>query len=89
MITDRFFSFIGTLPYGMYLQNKWVFALLIIVCSAVLAWVVLYIFEKCLQQMAKKTKTEADDIIFDRTKRPVFYFILAYGLKLMNSIETK
>ena len=82
MMTERIFNLFGTLPYGQYLQNKWVFAFLIVVFSVLLAWVVLFIFEKYLQQFAKKTKTEADDIIFDRTKRPVFYFILVSGLRL-------
>jgi small-conductance mechanosensitive channel len=82
MIIDILFNFVGKLPYGDFLQSKWIFALLILVCSAVIAWALLFIFEKYLQQMAKKTKTEADDIIFERTKRPLFYLILAYGLKL-------
>jgi small-conductance mechanosensitive channel len=82
MIMDKIFNFIGTLPYSGFIQNKWIFALLIIVCSAILAWVLLFIFEKYLQQLAKKTKTEADDIILEKTKMPVFYLILAFGLKL-------
>jgi len=82
MIMDRIFNFIGNLPYGAYLQNKWIFALLILIITVILAKVVLFIFEKYLQQFAKKTKTEADDIIFEKTKGPVFYLILAYGLKL-------
>jgi small-conductance mechanosensitive channel len=82
MIIDRFFNFVGTWPYGSYLQNKWAFALLILVCSGILAWLMLFIFEKGLQRLAKKTKTEADDIIFEKTKGPIFYLILAYGLKL-------
>jgi len=82
MITNKLFDFVGMLPYGGFFQNKWAFALLIIVCSAFLAWLILFIFEKFLRQLAKKTKTEADDIIFDHTKNPLFYFILVYGLKL-------
>ena len=83
MIMDRIFNFLGNLPYGAYLQNKWIFVLLIIVCSIVLAKLVLFVFEKYLSQLAKKTKTEVDDIIFDQVKTPVFYFILGYGLKLV------
>jgi MscS family membrane protein len=75
-------NWLGTVPYGSYLQNKYIFALLILVAFAIGAWLLLFIFEKFLQRWAKKTKTEVDDIIFEKTKKPAFYFLLAFGLKV-------
>jgi MscS family membrane protein len=76
------FNWFSKIPFGHYLQNDYALAILILIGSAILAKIVLFIFEKYLEKLAKKTKTEVDDIIFDRTKKPLFYLILAYGLKL-------
>jgi MscS family membrane protein len=70
---------IATVPY---LDNKYVLALLIVIGAIVIAKLVLFVFEKYFQRFAKKTKTEVDDLIFERTKKPLFYLILVYGLKL-------
>ena len=79
---DLIINWLGTLPCGLYLQNKYIFAILILIVFAIGAWLLLFIFEKFLQRWAKKTKTEIDDIIFERTKRPAFYLILAFGVKV-------
>jgi small-conductance mechanosensitive channel len=75
-------NWLGTIPYGNYLQNKYIFAILILITFVIGAKLLLYIFEKYFQKWAKKTKTEVDDIIFEKTKNPAFYFLLAIGLKL-------
>ena len=88
-------NWFGTLPFGYYLQNKYIIFVLILLLAGVAAKVLLIIFEKVLERLAKKTKTEVDDLIFERTKRPLFYLILVYGLKLalqslgINGIVTK
>jgi len=74
-------NWLGTLPFGTYLQNKYIFAIFILVAFVFVAKLSLYIFEKFLQRWAKKTKTEIDDIIFERTKNPIFYLLLALGIK--------
>ncbi len=92
---EAILNWLGTLPYGYYLQNKYIIFVLILLGSAIAAWLLLFVFEKILQKFAKKTKTEVDDLIFERTKRPLFYLILVYGLKLalqslgINGIITK
>jgi len=75
----EYFSFI---PGGEYLQNKYIFSLLIIFIFALLGKVVLLIFSKYLERFASKTKTKVDDMIFEHTKKPIFYLVLVYGLKL-------
>ena len=77
-----FLDWLAVQPYGNYLTNKYVFALLILIVFAILAKLVLLIFNKGLQKFAAKTKTKFDDMIFEHTKKPFFYLVLAYGLKI-------
>jgi len=63
------------------LQNKYVFALLILIISAIAGKLVLVIFNRYLMSLAKKTKTKVDDLIFENIKKPLFFLVLAYGLK--------
>jgi small-conductance mechanosensitive channel len=89
-------EFIMQLVSGVpYLDNKYIIALIIVILFAILAKILLFVFNNYLQRMAKKTKTKVDDLIFDNVKSPLFYLILAYGLKLaisfleINGIVTK
>ncbi len=64
-----------------WLLNKYVQAAVIIVVAIVLAKLVLFVFSRYLQRIAGKTKTKVDDLIFENTKRPLFYLVLVYGVK--------
>ncbi len=64
------------------LQNKYIFAIIILLFFVIAAKLVLYFFNFYLKRFAAKTKSKFDDIIFDHTKKPLFYLILAYGFKL-------
>jgi len=81
MYKELIFNWVGTLPYGNVLQNKFVFAGLILITFVILAIIVLNVYKKFLEKWTKKTKTEVDDVIVERTKKPLFYLILAYGLE--------
>lgn len=76
------FGWLGKVPYGEYLQNDYFISALILIAAIVGARILLFIFEKYLERFAEKTKTNVDNLIFERTKKPLFYLILAYGLKL-------
>lgn len=87
---------LGNLPYiGTFLQNRYVISLLILVVFALLSKLLLIIFSRLLEKFAAKTDTKFDDMLFDHTKKPLFYLILAYGLKLsvlnleINEVVTK
>ncbi len=73
---------LGTFPGGEYLQNKFIFAALIFLFFILLAKVILFVFSRYLEKIAARTKTTIDDTIFNNTKKPLFYFVLAYGLKV-------
>ena len=78
MIVD----WLNLIPYGHYLTNIYVQAIAVIILSIFLAWLVIFVFTKYFEKFAKNTKTKIDDLIVERTRKPLFYFILAYGLKL-------
>ena len=69
-------------PQAAFLQNPYIFSAIILFIAAVLAKLLLVVFGKYLQRFAKHTKTDFDDLILERIKRPFFYLILAQGLKL-------
>lgn len=73
---------LSTVPYGTYLQNKYIFSLIILVIFVILAKLVLIIFSKVLEKIASRTKTKIDNLIFENTKKPLFYLILVYGAEL-------
>ena len=78
---EKILAWIGTLPYSKYIENKYLLALLIIIFSLLFAKLLLFIFSKYLEKLAKKTKTKIDDLIFAKTKKPIFYFIVIYGFR--------
>ncbi len=65
-----------------YLQNRYASALAILVVSGIIAQIMLFLFGLYLKKVAGKTETIIDDLIFEKTKKPVFFLILIYGLKL-------
>lgn len=73
---------VSNYPFLSYLGNEYVVSLLILLGSALLAWLLIFIFKNYLEKFAAKTETELDDMILERVKRPFFYLILAQGLKL-------
>ncbi|NQV91271.1 mechanosensitive ion channel family protein [Candidatus Woesearchaeota archaeon] len=75
-------TFLSTLPYGIYLTNRFVQAGFIMIFSIILAKLLLFSFTKYFEKFAQKTKNKVDDLIIERTKKPLFYLILVYGLKL-------
>ena len=81
-IRDVVLETLSTFSFGAYFQNKYLFALAVIIFFALAAKLLLFIFNRYLQRFAAKTKTKFDDIIFDHTRRPLFYLVLAYGFKV-------
>ncbi len=79
---DIIVQWIGGFVRPSYLQNDYVFAGLIVVLFFVLANIILWLFGKYLEKFAKKTKTIVDDLIFEHTRKPIFYFIQVYGIKI-------
>lgn len=79
---ENILYWLSQLPYGSYFGEKYVFSVLILIAAAVGAKLLLFFFEKYLHKFAKKTKTEIDDLVFEKTKKPLFYLMLIIGVKL-------
>ncbi len=83
---DLILQWINQVPYIDYIRNnihnKYVLSLLIFIGFVILAKILLFIFVHYIEKFAAKTKTNVDDLIISRIKTPLFYLIIAYGIKL-------
>src|SRR3989338_5597694 len=70
------------IPSSYYYNNPYLLSLGIVLVFGILAKVLLLVFSFYLHRFATKTKTKIDDLIFEHTRKPLFYLILVYGLKL-------
>src|SRR3989338_8641566 len=75
-------SFLQQFALHPPLQNQYIFSLAILLFFAVAAKVLLLTFNLYLRRMAHKTKTNIDDLLFKYTRKPLFYLVMAYGLKI-------
>jgi len=64
-----------------YIQNPYLRAFIIVIALFIVLKILSLIIEKIIKLTAK-TKTEFDDIIINRSRRPVTFVILALGLRL-------
>jgi MscS family membrane protein len=79
---EGFVRLIENLPLGGYEQNVFVHGAFVLALFVLVGLALLFVYSHYLQRLAKKTKTEFDDMILNHTKKPFFYLILAYGLKV-------
>ena len=82
MIREQVLQWLSTFSFGDYFQNEYLFSLVVILFFEIAAKLLLFVFNMYLQTFAAKTKTKVDDLIFENTKRPLFYLIFMYGLKI-------
>ena len=78
---EGFIKLIETLPLGGYEQNVFVHGGFVLALFVLVGIALLFVYSHYLQRLAKKTKTEFDDMVLNHTKKPLFYLVLAYGLK--------
>jgi MscS family membrane protein len=64
------------------LQNQYIKAFAILIGFLIGAQVSVYIFERIVVRFTKKTKTRIDDLITQKVRKPIFYLIILFGLKL-------
>ena len=77
---------IANLSHIPYFQNRYMLALFILLGSFVIGKAIQLLFTFYMRRIATKTKTEIDDIIAKYLKSPLFYLILALGLKAALSV---
>ncbi|MEK6899651.1 MAG: mechanosensitive ion channel domain-containing protein, partial [Nanoarchaeota archaeon] len=83
MITDLLLFWFNSLLDGTSLDNKYAVSVTIMLFFAAAGKLLLFIYGQYLERFASKTKTKVDDMLFEHTKKPLFYLLLAYGLKLI------
>ena len=81
MIDEFFIMLSNKFPQLGFFGNKYLVALFILILTGFLGWLLLLVFSKYLNKITAKTKTDLDDMIFERTKHPLFYLIIFGGLK--------
>jgi len=81
-MSEILLQWLNSFAVTSYLENKYIFSLFILLSSIILAKLLLFIFRNYLYKIAKKTKNNVDDLIFERTEKPLFYLVLVYGFRL-------
>lgn len=77
-------NLIGPLVY--YFQNLWVRAGIILAVFLIFAFVLMFVVDKVIVRLTKKTKSQVDDMIVGKTKMPVFWLLVILGLRLSSQI---
>ena len=78
-ITTAFLTQVRSLPY---LSNPYLGSLAIVIVFALLARILVFLFEWYLHTVAKHTKSELDDLVVKYLKNPVVILSVVFGVKL-------
>jgi hypothetical protein len=71
------------LPYlGVVGENKWLQALLVMVCSLLLAWIFVRFISSSLRNLAGRTRFRIDDHLINCLHSPVYTSVLLLGMAL-------
>lgn len=62
--------------------NRYIHSLIILLAFFVLSQLVVFVSQKIILKLTKKTKTKVDDLIVSRTNRPISFILLLIGLRL-------
>ncbi len=63
-------------------KNQYAQSLIILITFFIVGKIVIFVFEKIFLRIAKKTKTLVDDLIVERTKKPISLLLFFIGIKL-------
>ncbi|MCK4889575.1 MAG: mechanosensitive ion channel family protein [Candidatus Aminicenantes bacterium] len=63
-----------------FMDDKYAKALVILVASLIVAWIIRFLYKIVFRNIVKKTKTKLDDEIVEAFSKPVFYTIVLAGL---------
>ncbi|MFH0798493.1 MAG: mechanosensitive ion channel family protein, partial [Candidatus Woesearchaeota archaeon] len=67
---------------AILVTNKYIYALMILAITVILAKLCLFIIEKYIQRWTKKTRTNVDDLIIDAMRWPSYILILILGIRM-------
>jgi len=63
-------------------KNKYIYSLTILIVFYILSKLIVFISQKIILRLTKKTKTEVDDLIVKRTNKPISIILLIMGVGL-------
>src|SRR3989344_6057752 len=67
---------------AILINNKFIFAALILLLSVMMGKLFLFIVERVVLVFTSRTKTSLDDLIIEKTRRPLFYILILAGVYL-------
>ena len=74
------------MPINDYLSfiqhNKYIYSLTLLIVFYILSQLVIFISQKVILRVTKKTKTKIDDLIVHRTNKPISLILLLIGFRL-------
>jgi len=66
--------------FGPYFQ--YILSLAIVIASLIVAKIILWIANKYVKKFTAKTKTDLDDLILEKIKKPIYYLAIIIGLSI-------
>lgn len=79
---DKVFTLLSSSRAAFLVSNKYIFAFLILFSSIIFGKMFLFLVERVVLVFTRKTKTELDDLIIQKTRRPLFYILMLAGFSL-------
>lgn len=67
----------------VFVENPWINAGILFAAITFLSLIFLFVTERVVMQLTKKTKTDIDDRIVKKTRYPIFILFMGLGLKLI------
>ena len=77
MLFEQYIPYISVIK-----QNKYIYSLVILIVFYILSKLVVFISQKLILRITKKTKTEIDDLIVKKTNKPVSFILLLIGIRI-------
>ena len=63
-------------------QNNFVYSFVILVSFFLMSKIFVYVCQKIILRLTKKTKTQLDDVIVKKTNRPISIILILIGIRL-------
>ncbi len=79
---SKAFAALSGSKLSVLVSNKYLFALLILLLTVLVGKIFLFIIEKIVLGFTRRTKTELDDLIIAKARKPLFYILTLAGILL-------
>ena len=67
---------------NVLMQNKYIHSLLILIFFYIISKLIVFISQKYILRLTAKTKTKVDDLIIEKTNKPISFILLLIGFRL-------